>query len=125
MSQGLIGNLIILIRASPDPGDDQCADGLTTDLPKRSCRLNQRCAGGQHIIDQQYTAFPESCLTTVIGLERMGEILFMLGLVETGLTGCCLVTMQQVWCKQNAIICRRQAACQLHRLIVTEVEISP
>ena len=125
MSQGLIGNLIILIWASPDPGDDQCAGGLTTDLPKRSCRLVQRCAGGQHIIDQQCMVVPDSCLTTVIELKRMGEILFALGLVETGLAGCCLVTMQQVWCKQNAIMCRRQAACQLHRLIVTEVEISP
>lgn len=125
MSQGLIGNLIILIWASSDPGDDQCADRLTAGLPKRSCRLIQRCAGGQYIIDQQYMAVPDSCLTTVIELKRMGEILFALGLVETGLAGCCLVTMQQVWGKQTAIMCRRQAACQLRRLIVTAVEISP
>ena len=125
MSQGLIGNLIILIWASSDPGDDQCADGLTAGLPNRSCRLIQRRAGGQYIIDQQYMAAPYSCLTTVIELKRMGEILFALGLVETGLAGCCLVTMQQVWGKQTAIMCRRQAACQLRRLIVTAVEISP
>ena len=108
MSQGLIGNLIILIWASPDPGDDQCADGLTAGSPKRSCRLIQRCAGGQHIIDQQYMAVPDSYLTIVIELKRIGEILFALGLVETGLAGCCLVTMQQVWGKQTATMCQRQ-----------------
>ena len=93
MSQGLIGNFIILIWASSDQGDDQCADGLTAGLPNRSCRLIQRCAGDQHIIDQQNMAVPDSCPTTVIELKRMGEILFAFGLVETGLTGCCFVTM--------------------------------
>ena len=108
MSQGLISNFIILIWASSDPGDDQCADGLTAGLPNCSCRLIQRCAGGQHIIDQQNMAVPDSCLTTVIELKRIGEILFALGLVETGLAGCCLLTMQQVWGKQTAIMCQRQ-----------------
>ncbi len=42
---------------------------------------------------------PDSCFAAVIQVECTGQILFALGVVEAGLTGCCLVVLQEVWGK--------------------------
>ena len=42
---------------------------------------------------------PDSCFAALIQVECAGQILFVLGVVEAGLTGCCLVALQEVWDK--------------------------
>ena len=88
-----------LIRFLSDPGDFQGFDGFESRSGKSLCRFIERCASCQHIIDQQNMMVPDSCFAALIQVECTGQILFALGVVEAGLTGCCLVALQEVWNK--------------------------
>ena len=88
-----------LIRCLSDPGVYQVADGFASRSGQNLCRLIERCASCQHIIDQQNMMVPDSCFAALIQLECTGQVLFALGVVEAGLTGCCLVALQEVWGK--------------------------
>ena len=88
-----------LIRCLSDPGDYQGADGFASRSGQSLCRFIERCAICYHSIDQQNMMVPDSCFATLIQLEYTGQILFALGVVEAGLTGCCLVALQEAWGK--------------------------
>ena len=88
-----------LIRCLSDPGNYQGAGGFASHSGQSLCRFIERYGSCQHIIDQQNMMVPDSFFAALIQLECAGQILFALGVAEAGLTGCCLVALQEVWGK--------------------------
>ena len=88
-----------LIQCLSNPGDYRGATGFASRFGESLCRFIERCPSFQHIIDEQNMMVPDSCFPALIQVECTSPILFALGVVEAGLTGCCLVALQEVWGK--------------------------